>query len=336
MTDNALPSIEQRLQVFLRRELGPDSNRGSMIALLGDASTRRYFRYISDKKASYILTAYPEPFEPENSTYLQMYRLFTEIGVAVPEVLAVSGDLGVVLQEDLGNETLLKRLEFADGEERTLLIRRAIDYLVRLQQQGTAALKPDYEAAHLALDQDRLSWELGFFKAHFLRGFRDRGLSQELNLDQEFSALVSELERSRRLLCHRDYQVRNLMFKQDRLYVIDFQDARMGPHSYDLVSLLKDSIQLKIEEVRSHVDYYLSEVGNAGDRQVFYREFELMSIQRLLKALGTYGYQISVRGRSELYAPLVMGSLERVYLSLQAVSAFPYIRSMVERELRFS
>ena len=333
MSEKILPPLPKRLREFIRQELGSNPSQESITPLLGDASTRRYFRYVSDKKESYILTAYPEPFEPETFTYLQMHTLFSELGLPVPELITLDGTLGIVLQEDLGNETLFHRLERASAEERRQLIRCAIDYLIRLQRHGAAALKPDYEACRLALDEAKLGQELSFFREHYLEGYRGLSSAGEAALVQEFSTLVTELARSPRLLCHRDYQVRNLMLKQDRLYVIDFQDARMGPSSYDLVSLLKDSIQLKPEELKAQIDYYLAEAGQDGDLEWFSREFELMSIQRLLKALGTYGYQIMARGRKETYAPYIEGSLQRASLSLQAVSGFPYIRSVVEREL---
>lgn len=333
MIEKILPPLSQRLREFIQQELGANPSQESIIPLLGDASTRRYFRYVSDKKESYILAAYPEPFEPQTFTYLQMHALFSELGLPVPELIALNGTLGIVLQEDLGNETLFSRLKTASPEERGQLIRGAIDYLIRIQQHGAAALKPEYEASRLALDEAKLGQELGFFQEHYLEGYRGLSNAGEPALAQEFSALVAELERSPRLLCHRDYQTRNLMLKQDRLYIIDFQDARMGPSSYDLASLLKDSIQLEPEAMRAEVDYYLSEAGQDGDLKWFDREFELMSIQRLLKALGTYGYQITVRGKRDSYLPYIAGSLQRVSLSLQVVSGFPYIRSVVEREL---
>ena len=332
MSEKILPPLPRRLREFIRQELGSNPRHESIIPLLGDASTRSYFRYVSDKKESYILTVYPEPFEPEAFTYLQMHALFSELGLPVPELIALDGTLGIVLQEDLGNETLFNHLKTASPEERKQLIRCAIDYLIRLQQHGMAALQPDYEASCLALDKAKLGQELGFFREHYLEGYRGLSNAGRPALAQEFSTLVTELARSPRLLCHRDYQVRNLMLKQDRLYVIDFQDARMGPSSYDLVSLLKDSIQLEPEELGAQVDYYLA-AGHDGDREWFYREFELMSIQRLLKALGTYGYQITVRGKRDTYLLYIRGSLQRVSRSLQAVSEFPYIRSVVEREL---
>jgi N-acetylmuramate 1-kinase len=149
--------------------------------------------------------------------------------------------------------------------------------------------------------------------------------------------VARELAAYPRFLCHRDYHVRNLMLKNEELFIIDFQDARQGPASYDLVSLLRDSIQLSAEEVDWFVDYYLSRVSGGvspslRERMEFRRQFDLMSIQRLLKALGTYGYQITQRGNF-IYEQYVTGSLHRASLALRSIGEFPYIQTLVEGEV---
>jgi aminoglycoside/choline kinase family phosphotransferase len=129
------------------------------------------------------------------------------------------------------------------------------------------------------------------------------------------------------------------MLKGERLFIIDFQDARQGPASYDLASLLKDSIQLTVDEVERFIAYYLSAARLKGcraaeiDDTLFHRQFQLMCIQRLLKALGTYGYQITERDNFT-YEQYVAGSLQRALLALQSVREFPYIQQLVEEETR--
>ena len=100
--------------------------------------------------------------------------------------------------------------------------------------------------------------ELLFFNHHFLEGYRELKVTREESLKEEFTRLSTELAGLPRLLCHRDYHVRNLMLKDSKLYIIDFQDARLGPLSYDVVSLLKDSIELGTQEVDEYREYYLS------------------------------------------------------------------------------
>jgi hypothetical protein len=122
------------------------------------------------------------------------------------------------------------------------------------------------------------------------------------------------------------------MMTQDELYIIDFQDARWGPASYDLVSLLKDSIDLTDESVAEHIDDYLSRSNLSLKREEFLRQFHLMSVQRLLKALGTYGYQVIVREHF-IYEQYMSGSLHRALKALKQVPEFPHTQKLLESEL---
>jgi len=326
------PSSQQRLMEFIEQQFPAGPNHHHVSKLSGDASARQYFRYMSKSGQSFVLAAYPEPFDPDRFSYRQVYHLLSEIGLPVPEIITLDAELGIVLQEDLGNESLQGRLLTAAKEERRVLLRQAIDHIVTIQQEGTRALKPEYEASVLAFDEEKLNSELLFFECHYLRGYRGLKLAETKNLMDEFTRLATELAAFSRCLCHRDYHVRNLMLKDGKIYITDFQDARQGPASYDLVSLLKDSIELDTQEVNEYRDYYLDRVSLSSTGEDFIRQFHLMCIQRLLKALGTYGFQIVNRGNF-LYQQYVPGSLHRALLSLQAVPEFPSIQSIVEGDL---
>lgn len=351
MSETSFPPIQQRLMDFIRREFRPGYNHYNVTKLVGDASARQYFRYLAESGESYILAAYPEAFDPRSFTYKQVYDLLLEIGLPVPRIHSMDGKLGIVLQEDLGDLSLRRELVNASPQEKRTLLCRALDHIVAIQQKGTAALKPEYEASRLAFDEEKLDWELLFFRKHYIGNYRKLPLDgiqapSEEKLIEEFSRLARELAGYPRVLCHRDYHVRNLMLKSGLLYLIDFQDARMGPPAYDVVSLLKDSIDLSAEEVDDLTEYYLSQFDCSGrsttgpgpliERPLhsasFERQFHLMCIQRLLKALGTYGYQVVVRGNF-IYEQYIPGSLYRTLLSLRALPEFPYIHSVVEKEL---
>ncbi|HLV00393.1 MAG TPA: phosphotransferase, partial [Acidobacteriota bacterium] len=191
---------------------------------------------------------------------------------------------------------------------------------------------------------------LNFFRRFYLQAYRNLEVESD-RLESEFEDLADRLAAYPRVLCHRDYHVRNLMLKKGEIYIIDFQDARWGPPSYDLVSLLKDSIELEAEEVDELVDYYRQQALEADirtlenwqgtpeefkktlDEALFQEQFQLMCIQRLLKALGTYGYQITQREHF-IYEQYISGSLHRALLSLEEVKRYPAIEAVVRSELR--
>ncbi|MBI4445133.1 MAG: phosphotransferase [Acidobacteria bacterium] len=331
MKSQSIPRVQQRLMEFIRTHFQTERRPYNVVPLLGDASMRQYFRYFADSGLSYILAVYPEPFNPEDFTFGQVYRLLQTIELPVPRIYAIEGKLGIVLQEDLGNESLQRRLLTAGPEQRQALLKQAIDHLLILQQKGNAAVDPAWEASRLAFDVEKLSWELVFFKKYFLEGYRKIALP-EATINEEFARISGELAACRRVLCHRDYHVRNLMIREHTLFIIDFQDARQGPPSYDLASLLKDSIPLDSREVDWLRGYYFERAGLDLSEEAFRRQFHLMSIQRLLKALGTYAYQILTRGNF-IYEQYISGSLERVHFSLLEIGEFPCIQAWAEKEL---
>ncbi|MEE8348865.1 MAG: phosphotransferase [Acidobacteriota bacterium] len=323
--------ILRRVQQFLQQEYSRDYTSAKVTPLPGDASTRQYFRYQGSEQ-SFILAVYPDGFDREDFSYHQIYELLRGIGLPVPKIITLDPKRGIVLQEDLGDELLQHTLGTAPPTQRKHLLSTAIDHIVTIQRDGPEALRPEYQASELVFDQEKLNWELLFFRRHYLGDHRRLSPIDDHQLRAEFDQLSAELADLPHCLCHRDYQVRNLMVKDDILYITDFQDARWGPFSYDLTSLLKDSIELTEEEVRHYQAYYLGQGTFPDGPQEFLRQFQLMCIQRLLKALGTYGYQIAVAGK-DIYGQYIPGSLARVLDALQSVPEFPYIQSVIEKEL---
>jgi aminoglycoside/choline kinase family phosphotransferase len=131
------------------------------------------------------------------------------------------------------------------------------------------------------------------------------------------------------VLCHRDYHSRNLMVHGGTLHIIDFQDARMGPDTYDLVSLLRDSyVDLPERTVDELIAYFLALGGCAGDAASFRRRFDLMALQRNLKALGTFGYQTTTR-RNTVYIQYMPRTLRYARENLLKYDRFAKLRELL-------
>ncbi len=141
--------------------------------------------------------------------------------------------------------------------------------------------------------------------------------------------MIEELAGEPRVLCHRDYHSRNLMYHQERLYIIDFQDARMGPDTYDLVSLLRDSyVDLPEQTVSELLAYFLALKGVTGQEQAFRDRFDVMALQRNLKALGTFGYQTTAR-RNPVYIQYIPRTLRYVRDNLEAQPRFARLHDLL-------
>jgi hypothetical protein len=269
-----------------------------VVPLTGDASDRRYFRVLPRGDGPFVLAVYGAPFEYDTLPFANVAELFAAVPVPVPKILGEAGDLGVLALEDLGDVTLQAHVGAAPARAHAALYRQAASLIHLLQRRGAELAAPRYFPYGIAFDQAKLAWEFDFFLKHFLQAYRGVALSpaEQTALQEEFSTVAGELAAEPRVLCHRDYHSRNLMLTEGHLCIIDFQDARMGPDTYDLASLLRDSyVDISNETVDELIAYFLALSGRAGQDAEYRRRFDLMALQRNLKALGTFGYQTTAR-----------------------------------------
>ncbi len=320
----------ERIDAYLERS-GLATRSPRVVALTGDASDRRYFRILIPESPSIVLSLYAGPFEFDKLSFANVARLLTEMPVPVPAVIGHADDLGVLALEDLGDVTLQAHLGAATPGEHAALYRQAVALIATLQRRGVELTSPDYVPYGIAFDVDKLTWELDFFTKHFVEAYRGvvvaPGTREELR--REFAVLIEELASEPRVLCHRDYHSRNLMLHQDRLYIIDFQDARMGPDTYDLVSLLRDSyVDLPDRTVDELIAYFLALKGYSGSETAFRERFALMALQRNLKALGTFGYQTTAR-RNSVYIQYIPRTLRYVRDNLENLPRFARLHELL-------
>ena len=319
-----------RVRHFLERSRLADID-APLVPLTGDASNRRYIRVIPRDRRSFVLALYAESFEYETLPFIMVASLLDQMQVPVPTVLEHAADLGVLALEDLGDVTLQAHLGIGSPTDHLALYREAVDVLAVLQRKGHELAAPGVVPFALAFDVDKLMWELLFFVEHFLEGYRGVSLAPETRarLVEEFEQLVGPLAAESRVLCHRDYHSRNLMVHAGRLFVIDFQDARMGPAAYDLVSLLRDSYaDLAEATIDELVDRFLSRAPDPPPADEFSSRFDAMALQRNLKALGTFGYQTSVR-RNPVYIQYIPRTLHFVRRTFERNHRFDALRRVL-------
>jgi len=315
-----------------------------LLALTPDASTREYFRFPWKKKTA-VAAVYPEPFDPNFHPYLDVTRLFLEAGLPVPEIYEVEAAQGIIIQEDLGDRQLRLVYESAAEEKVEVFKEQAITLIAQIQAATPLAVERKSIAGRLAFDEAKLAWELGFFFEHYFGSLRRERLShgEAAELKAEMNDVAAELSARPRVLCHRDFHPSNLMVdRKERLRVVDHQDARMGPASYDLVSLLLDrqAAPPSLAEVRAHRLFLIDERRRHGlealDPDDFAREFRLMTVQRGLKAVGTFSYQSAVCGRGPTYARFIKPTFQIVLQAAEWLGRFPALRKAITERLNDS
>jgi len=326
----------ETLLTLLRAKLGSDVSDLSIHALKGDASNRSYYRLYFQKEnrpTTMVLMelAEPEAFKkseeavsvstvsPGELPYLNILRHLARSGVSVPELYGYDPAAGLVFLEDLGDVTLEMEVKKSDEAAVRRYYRMAIDQLLRIHGPATENRDSGCIAFGRAFDAPLLMWEFDHFIEYGIEvrsGMTIRPGDRK-TIREEFLKISEALAAEPKVFTHRDYHSRNLMIHKDRIWILDFQDALLGPRVYDLASLLRDSYYaLPDSMVDELIDYYFQNRSGTGpgdragqNRETFRRMFDLMSLQRNLKAAGRFVYIDVVKKKNYLlpYIPQTLG-----------------------------
>ncbi len=307
---------------WLRQDLGfPEFE---LTPASSDASFRRYFRIAFNGETRIVMDA--PPGKEDIGPFIKVARLMADIGLHVPSILEENHAEGFLLLSDLGTEQYLPHLnEQSVGR----LYLDALDALATLQARGPRGDElPPYDRALLLR-------EMELFREWFLGRHLRLPLTQEDHqlLNRSFDVLSESALEQPRVTVHRDYHSRNLMVSEPNPGILDFQDAVIGPVTYDLVSLLKDCY---IDWPRNWVEQWalsfhdtLLEAGitDMRDQGEFLRWFDLMGVQRHLKAIGIFA-RLNIRDGKPGYLndiPRTLGYVREVsarYADLRPLSEF--------------
>jgi len=282
------------LQSWIKECIGEDFTLNDASA---DASFRRYYRVKTSEKTLILMDAPPD--KESISDYLKIGIEMVNQGINAPKVFYKNQKLGFILMEDFGDKTFLK--EYSSNRLKNLYI-EAIDNIINMQ----LSLKINNLVQY---SEKKLYDEICLFNEWYLGKYKKIKLSSKEIADLEiiFKKVISDNITQNQHFVHRDYHSRNLMvLEKNDLGILDFQDAVLGPMTYDLVSLLKDAyIELEEEDAidlvinfwEKAVDKNLLQKGDFSD---FFMQYELMGIQRHLKVLGIFS-RLSIRDHKNNY-----------------------------------
>ena len=266
-----------------------DSSIFSIKPVHSDASFRSFLRVYDDKQKSYILMDSP-PEKEDNEQFVIISGMLIKMGIPSPRIIKKDLQAGLLLLTDLGQQTLLNK-NISTPKELNRFYGEAINILVSIQTNGIAFQKqlPKYNSVLLHSEMDLFSeWycrkELAV----------DSKTLKEFNFQELFKILSARALEQKQVFVHRDYHSRNIIISDTgQLGIVDFQDAVEGPITYDFVSLLRDCYY---EFSDKDIDYWLSEyyqkLSSKGlvdcSFECFKIDFDLMGVQRHLKAIGIF------------------------------------------------
>ena len=339
-SNGPIPFLDQTLVAkTIETRFPPGLVLRSLMPLAGDASNRRYYRatVAGGPPHSVIIMqlAEAEGFKQSEEAvsggghqitelpFLNIMSHLVKVNVPVPALHYYDQAAGLLYLEDFGDVTLAEAIRHTDAPTLESRYKQAINLLVQMQLAATTPADPGCLAFHRSFDVSLLMWEFDHFLEYGVVARLGKPMSADDStmIRQEFEWIAELLAGQPRVFTHRDYHSRNLMVDGLRLGVIDFQDALMGPATYDLASLVRDAYVLLDEAmVDDLVEYYLDQLAERRvvwtNRTVFRRLFDLTSIQRNLKAAGRFVYIDRVKGNPKFLAdiPRVLSYVKRNFL----------------------
>lgn len=274
---------------------------GKISKLYGDASYRAYFRASLKSGRTVIIMKMPDGISSASEEitnyqgpkdelpYINISNYLRRHGFPVPEILHYDRKREVLILEDMGNHLLFKEVAEADEKTQSEWYGKAVELLARIKNETTR--DDDCVAFKRSFDETLLNWEFDHFVEYLVEARNGKPLPDAVK--KEFSEITkkitAEISRMKYVFTHRDYQSRNLMIRDSQLYIIDFQDALMGPELYDMVALTRDSyIELSDGLLHALLEKYSMKRGL--DLKAAERDFDLITIQRKMKDAGRFVY----------------------------------------------
>lgn len=318
----------------------------NVVPLAASGSNRRYFRvYGAEELVQYgcqSIVAVVGTDVEENHSFISLAKMFKEHGLPVPSVYAVSSDGMVYLQEDCGMESLsdfIAKHRTADGydAEAEAVMAEAVKLLPRVQFMPVVTGKQEdvFGSCYPQREMDRTSvmFDLNYFKYCFLKL---KGVEfNELRLQRDLEAFADDLlAEGGDTFLYRDFQSRNVMLKDGKPYLIDFQGGRKGPIYYDVASFLWQSSACLPDDLRVRlIDEYLQALRpyREIERDAFIRQLHLFVLFRLLQVLGAYGYRGLWEKKNYFIRsiPLALDNLKKE-LTQGACDRYPYLKQVLE------
>lgn len=329
--------LQQRLESFLTA----NNQSLSIEPLTQDASTREYFRVNwSGEKAIACVYPFNDLCKGQFDACLDVTNVFISADLIVAKILASDAEKGIIIHEDFGDTILRDVLLQSNEAERERLLNEAIALIAKIQAATPKAIEQNSISSKLKFDEEKLLWELNFFKTHYFESLMKTPLKVEENdaIEKEFIELAKELESCATVLTHRDFHAANLMVQNNELKIIDHQDARLGSTAYDLVSLLLDRVTTlpTPEWLAEKRRFFLDEREKLGlekiDEIEYANEFRLQTVQRCLKAIGTFSFQSSFRGKTH-FIQYIKPMFEIVLRACENLDRFPNLQKIIKKEI---
>ncbi len=305
----------------------------ALITPFSKGGSNRYFFRLSDDRRS--ATALVEPGAGrEFENYISVGNFLWSNGIGVPEFYSIDRVRGIIVMEDLGDLSLEIVVKKSNSDKIISLYKRCLDLLYELQTDVTDKLKEEEMLSDKIFDKSILIGETDYFEREFLGRFQPRVIPKGWKKEKE--QLADILSSQPRVFMHRDFQSRNIIIKNNRPRIIDFQTAHLGPGIYDTVSLLKDPYAPLANPARdSFLEYFYNKLKekkpfNTMSFEKFTQLFATAGIQRNLQALAAFA-KLGYRDGKKVFLKSIPAGLRLLEEGAGISNSYPAIKDMATR-----
>jgi len=325
----------RHIKIFLKHAgLALQPGDSALVLLARGGSDRRFYRAITDRGSFVVMTA--PAFRYELRAFLDVGRYLHDCQVGVPAIITHDDDGQLVLMEDVGDDSLHGLLQRTADRGKVLeLYRQVLAALAELQMQATPRMRTCHYLKNRTFGYEALRWETDYFVECFVRQYCGLEVEQESALDDELHRLAQAVAAEPRYFMHRDFQSKNIHFKDGHVRIIDFQTATCGLLQYDLASLLKDAYApLEPAERQELLGFYMQELaGRWGcelDQATFAAMFHRAGLQRTMQALGAFAFLSMRKGKPE-FAQYIPAGLATLREALALFPEYPALSDLVAK-----
>lgn len=322
--------IEQLFDKSKEKLDNPKIELENVERLTGDASTRRYYRLYTEDES--FVACLDNASETNSNSFVSVQKFLSDYKIRVPKIYDINLRRGYILEEDLGDITLLQKLStIKSKEEEFCAYENIIGSLLSLHKIPKEDVLKGNVFQH-KFDFEKLNYEIEFTTDFFMRRFlkvEDQSVLDTVT--NNFAAICKRISKEEMVLTHRDFHSRNIMVKNDEFVIIDFQDARLGLPQYDLVSILEDCYyELESENKRKLINYYYDNLPNEIHKQESFENFmslyDDMALQRVFKAVGSFSYIYETR-KDVRYIKYIGFAMEKIRTILLRNSKYDELRN---------
>jgi aminoglycoside/choline kinase family phosphotransferase len=315
---------------FARRALGISETIPIEISPLeGRGSDRSFYRLTWDRNHTAILIHY-DPKRVENNYYADIAVFLRDIGVTVPRMIRHDPTHCFILMEDLGDADLWSRRN-APWKTRMTLYQKTLTIIHKLHSLPEQDFPSNQVRLMESFGPDLYRWEQDYFRNHFVKNVCGIELesSVEQKLEAELSGLADRLIRTKRCLIHRDLQSQNVMIRDGIPFLIDFQGMRFGSPLYDLGSLLCDPyVEFDSDQRLDLLLYYYNLSNQDLSWEDFQKLFWEASAQRLMQALGAYGF-LGLKKGLKVFLEHVPAGVQNLQLASSQTTFLPILQELI-------